>query len=517
MRCWGNGINGALGNGGTADSSTPAVVSGGLSWSTVSVGNHYAGGATTAGSLYCWGYNGFGSLGDGTTTDRTTPVRESTSATTWATAGLSPASSSAPPLMTWQNHTCALRTTGALYCWGYNGSGQLGDGTTTQRLSPVQAGASTAWRSVSGGFSATCGLRSDQAVWCSGDDGSGQFGMYYNNSAGAPTPLVAPGTAFTAGATGYHGGCGVRSNGTLWCWGYGGYGQVGDAATTTRYAPVQAGAASTWRSVSAGTFTVCAVRTDDSLWCWGSTTFDQTGVSGASGTITSPTAGPAGSWSSVSVGETHTCGIKTDGTLWCWGDNGLGTVGDGTTTDRATPVQISATGATTWSTVSAGYYSTCGIPATGAAAGKLFCWGDNGSSRLGDGTTTQRNSPVQIGTATWSGVSVGRAHACGVRTAGTLWCWGLGTNGQVGDGTSTSRSVPTQVGSGTTWAEVNAAFEFSCARRTDATLWCWGLNNNRMLGNRDTTNLSSPNQVPGVTVSRLGDTHASARTSVALS
>ncbi|WP_088286682.1 fibronectin type III domain-containing protein [Kineosporia sp. A_224] len=517
MRCWGNGLYGALGNGGTADSTTPAVVSGALSWSTVSVGDHYACGVTTAGALYCWGYNGYGNLGDGTTTDRTTPVRESTSAATWATAALSPASSSAPALMTWQNHTCALRTTGALYCWGYNGSGQLGDGTTTQRLSPVQAGASTAWRSVSGGFSATCGLRSDQAVWCFGDDGSAQLGTYYNNSAGAPTPLLAPATGFTAGGTGYHGGCGVRSDGTLWCWGHGTYGQPGDGTTTTRYAPVQAGAASTWRSISAGTYTVCAVRTDDSLWCWGSTTFDQTGVSGATGTITTPTAGPAGSWTSVSVGETHTCGIKTAGTLWCWGDNGLGTVGDGTTTDRTTPVQVSVAGATAWSTVSAGYYSTCGIPATGAAAGKLFCWGDNGSGRLGDGTTTQRNSPVQIGTATWSGVTVGRAHACGVQSAGTLWCWGLGTNGQLGDGTSTNRSVPTQVGSATTWAEVNAAYEFSCARRTDATLWCWGLNNNRMLGNRDTTNLSSPNQVPGVTVSRLGDTHASARTSVALS
>ncbi|WP_088315818.1 fibronectin type III domain-containing protein [Kineosporia sp. R_H_3] len=517
IRCWGNGLYGALGNGATADSSTPVTVSGGLSWATVSVADHYACGVTTAGSLYCWGYNGYGNLGDGTTTDRTTPVRESTSATTWATAGMSPASSSAPALMTWQNHTCAVRTTGALYCWGYNGSGQLGDGTTSQRLSPVQAGSSTAWRSVSGGFSTTCGLRSDQAVWCSGDDGSAQLGMYYNNSAGSPTPLIAPATAFTAGATGYHGGCGVRGDGTLWCWGYGFYGQVGDAATTTRYAPVQAGAASTWRSVSAGTYAVCAVRTDDSLWCWGSTTYAQTGVSGASGTITTPTAGPAGSWSSVSVGETHTCGIKTDGTLWCWGDNLNGQVGDGTTTDRTTPVQVSATGATTWSTVSAGYFSTCGVPATGAAAGKLFCWGDNGSGRLGDGTTTQRNAPVQIGTATWSGVSVGRAHACGVRTTGTLWCWGLGSNGQVGDGTSTNRSAPTQVGSATTWAEVNAAYEFSCARRTDATLWCWGLNNNRMLGNRDTTNLSSPNQVPGVTVSRLGDTHASARTSVALS
>ena len=381
----------------------------------------------------------------------------------------------------------------------------------------MQVGSLTTWSSVSGTTDGTCGLRTDAALWCSGNDGSGQLGQYYGNSAGSPTPQLAPGTTFTAGSTGYAEGCGVRSDGTLWCWGNNSNGVVGDGSVTARWSPVQAGSATTWRSVSIGSTAVCATRTDDSLWCWGNAAYGQTGISGASGNVTTPTAGPAGSWSSVSVGDTHTCGIKTDGTLWCWGENLNGGIGDGTTTNRPTPVAITATGVTTWASVSAGFYNTCGLAATGSAAGGLFCWGYNNSGQLGDGTTTNRNSPVRIGSATWTAVSAGRGHTCGVQTAGTAWCWGLNNNGQVGDGTATNRSAPTQVGSATTWADIDAAYEYSCARRTDSTLWCWGLNNNRQLGNRDTTNLSTPNQVPGVTVSALAETHSAARTTVAFS
>ena len=171
----------------------------------------------------------------------------------------------------------------------------------------------------------------------------------------------------------------------------------------------------------------------------------------------------------VSAGGSHSVVIKPDGTLWAWGSNWTGQLGDGTTTNRHSPVRIGT--ASNWSSVSAGGSHILGIRTDGT----LWAWGNNDYAQLGDGTTTRRHSPVRIGTATnWASVSANTNHSVGIRVDGTLWAWGGNFHGQLGDGTTTNRHSPVRIGTATNWANVSAAQWHTVAIRADGTLWAWG-------------------------------------------
>ena len=177
-------------------------------------------------------------------------------------------------------------------------------------------------------------------------------------------------------------------------------------------------------------------------------------------------------------------------TAWTWGDNYSGQLGDGTTTARSTPGQVGTD--TRWASISAGQYHTVAVKTDGA----LWAWGWNGDGQLGDGTTTERDAPVQVGTDThWAHVAAGCYHTVAVKTDGTLWAWGYNGNGQLGDGTTTSRSTPVQVGTDTHWAQVSAGLGHTVAVKTDGTLWTWGNNADGELGDGTTTDRSTPVQV----------------------
>ncbi len=174
-------------------------------------------------------------------------------------------------------------------------------------------------------------------------------------------------------------------------------------------------------------------------------------------------------WSAIAAGGSHTVALKSDGTLWAWGDNDYGQLGDGTTTDKATPTQIGS--ATNWSAIAAGSRHTVGLKSDGT----LWTWGRNPYGQLGDGTTVDKYSPTQVGSATnWSTVAAGRHHTASLTSDGTLWAWGRNDYGQLGDGTTASKNTPTQIGSATNWSAVAAGGHHTVAIKTDGTLWTWG-------------------------------------------
>ena len=342
--------------------------------------------------LWTWGRDNYGQLGDGTTTDRSSPGTTVAGGTNWKqVAGGG-------------DHTAAIKTDGTLWTWGYNNSGQLGDGTTTNRSSPVTtAGGGTNWKQVS------CG------------------------------------NGFTAA---------IKTDGTLWTWGYNEFGRLGDGTTTSRSSPgTTAGGGTNWKQVAGGYSSTCAIKTDGTLWTWGRNNYGQLG-DGTTTNRSSPgtTAGGGASWKQVACGYLYTVAIKTDGTLWTWGYNLFGGLGDGTTTNRSSP-GTTAGGGTNWKQVDSGYYHTVAIKTDGT----LWTWGYNNPGTLGDGTLTNKSSPGTTagGGTNWKQVTGGYNHTAAIKTDGTLWTWGYNNYYQLGDGTTANRVSPiTTAGGGTNWKQV---------------------------------------------------------------
>jgi alpha-tubulin suppressor-like RCC1 family protein len=264
--------------------------------------------------------------------------------------------------------------------------------------------------------------------------------------------------------------CALRANGSMWCWGEGFAGELGDGTMTLdrpQPAPVPALGTSVVR-IGMGVQHSMAITKDHSLWLWGMDNTYQLG-DGAKDNRLVPWQLPAfaGVTASMSAGEYTTCAVKTDGTAWCWGQNFYGTTGDGTLIERQTPVQVTVLGATI-AQISAFADNTCAVRTDGT----VWCWGTPYPRTYMNPTGT----PEQIATITNAvQVAVGDGPIC-VRTKdGYLWCWGWNNVGQVGDGTMMNRSQPVLITSlGNTVADVGVGSANACARKTDGTVWCWG-------------------------------------------
>jgi alpha-tubulin suppressor-like RCC1 family protein len=348
----------------------------------LAVGESHACVIVTTGGVKCWGLNSAGQLGVGTRFNR------------YSAVDLSGLTSGVVALASGSAHTCAVTAAGGVKCWGENDMGQLGDGTLADRTAPVDvSGLASGVAAVAAGREHTCALTAAGGVKCWGRNLDGQLGD--GTTTDRTTPIDVSGLASGVAAivaSGWHT-CALTNSGGVKCWGYNGYGELGDGTTTSRSAA--------------------------------------TDVAG----LTTGVAKVAG-------GIYHSCAVTTNGTAECWGRNNFGQVGDGTTTDRLTPVAVSGlTGNVAM--LGSSEYRTCAVTTAGGAR----CWGANSAGGVGDGTTLPRSSPVDVTTLT-SGVAAigtGAGHSCAVTTAGGVQCWGLNTSGQVGDGTNTTRLAPVPV------------------------------------------------------------------------
>jgi alpha-tubulin suppressor-like RCC1 family protein len=350
------------------------------------------------GNLWTWGRGTEGQLGDNTTTNRSTPVTTFAGGTNWKQIACG------------SYHTAAIKTDGTLWTWGYNFYGQLGDNTTTTRLTPVTTFAGGAnWKQVAGGYVHTTAIKTDGTLWTWGLNSSGQLGDNTTVNRSIPVTTFAGGTNWKQVAGGYVHTAAIKTDGTLWTWGRNYYGQLGDNTTTDRCTPVTTFAGGTnWKQVAGGYVHTTAIKTDGTLWTWGSNFSGQL----ADNTITdrsTPVTTFAGgtNWKQVAGGKFHTSAIKTDGTLWTWGYNYTGQLGDNTATDRSTPVTTFA-GGTNWKQVTSGGECTTAIKTDGT----LWTWGRNDLGNLGDNTVTDRSTPVTTfaGGTNWKQVAGGKFH-----------------------------------------------------------------------------------------------------------
>jgi alpha-tubulin suppressor-like RCC1 family protein len=306
----------------------------------------------------------------------------------------------------------------------------------------------------------------------------------------------------------------LKNDGTAWTWGANAKGQLGDGSTTQSPIPVQVSGLTSIVAVGAGDKFSVALDDNGSVYTWGDNAVGQLGDGATSTTRTTPYQITSLSGiSAIAVGDQFALALKNDGTMWAWGTNASGQLGDNTTTQRSSPIQVKDPTGTGFlsgaSAIAAGGGHSLAVKPDGSA----WAWGANAQGQLGDNSTTQRTLPVQVkgvgGSGFLTGVTAvagGGSHSLALKSDGTVWAWGLNADGQVGDNTTTSpRTTPVQVkdtaGTGflTSVAAIAAGDLHSVALKSDGSAWAWGLNGNGQIGiNSTTTPQQTPQQVKGV-------------------
>ena len=300
------------------------------------------------------------------------------------------------------HHSCALTSAGAVKCWGLNSGGQLGNGTNVNSSAAVDVnGLGTGVIAISAGTFYTCALTSAGAVKCWGANNRGQLGDGTTTAKNVPTDVSGLGSGVVAVSAGGEQTCALTSAGAVKCWGYNNVGQLGDGTTTTRSVPVD--------------------------------------VSGLGSGVVAVSAG-----GTYATGDQyHSCALTSAGAAKCWGFNSSGQVGDGSNTTRSVPVDVSGLGAGV-AAVSTGFQHSCALTSAGTAK----CWGYNTYGQLGDGTSTGKNVPVDV-SGLGSGVIAihsGGNHTCSLMSTNAVKCWGINTYGQLGVSGITSSNTPVDVG-----------------------------------------------------------------------
>jgi alpha-tubulin suppressor-like RCC1 family protein len=357
--------------------------------------------APTEYQLWVWGENDNGALGQNNVVKYSSPVQ--VAGTTWATSAMGYDG----------KHHLATKTDGTLWAWGSGGPGQLGHNSRTDYSSPVQVPGTT-WNNVTAaeGYHSMA-TRTDGTLWVMGDNTQGQLGLNDANKRSSPTQI--PGTWATGDkkySAGMYSSAAIKADGTLWSWGYNKRGVLGTSLAHGSYisSPTQI-PGTTWRYVSMGSDACLAVKTDNTLWAWGYGAWGNFGnnVGGNPATRSSPVQVPGTTWAVLGGGSSVWNNIiKTDGTLWSWGYNGKGRMGVHTNVYKSSPVQVGSD--TTWSTdASAIVTAAQGALIALKTDGTLWSWGYNNKGQLGQNNLTQRSSPVQIPGTNWTKVHSGRA------------------------------------------------------------------------------------------------------------
>lgn len=285
-------------------------------------------------------------------------------------------------------------------------------------------------------------------------------------------------------ATGYHHTLAIKEDGSLWAWGSGSHGQLGNGIDwdsegfeVYETAPIPVSPGTTWKSVATGWNHVVAIKSDGTLWTWGNNDNGQLG----DGTIIDKNLpqqiGTENDWVYISCGQHATFVLKANGTLWACGRNNNGQLGDGTTVNKNTFVQIGTDN--NWKSIEAGWFHTLGMRIDNT----IWAWGDNSFGQIGDNTTIDKHTPVQVGNSTnWQRITAGQSHSLAIASNGTLWAWGCNLLAQLGNNTTTNSHLPIQIETDTDWVNIAGGNNYSFGIKSDGSLWSWGMDNDGLFG-----------------------------------
>ena len=346
-----------------------------------------------------------------------------------------------PMIAAGYGYSLALKNDGTVWAWGDNEAGQLGDGTTTQRNAAVQVSGLAGVSAIAAGYMHSLALKSDGTVWAWGLNNHGQLGD--GTQTDRYIPVQVPGlTDVIAIAAGEYHCLALKNDGTVWAWGDNEFGQLGDGSTTDRHTPVQVSGLSGVIAVAAGGLYSLALKSDGTVWAWGDNYRGQLGDGSTTDRHTPVEVSSLTGVTAISAGYLHSVALKNDGTVWAWGYNNYGQLGDGSTTRRPTPVQVS--GLTGVSAIEAGDQHCLALKNDGT----VVAWGNNYFGQVGDGTQTNRSTPVQVSGLDGVGVvavAAGGFHSLALKSDGTVVAWGRNLYGELGDGTTTDKYTPVQV------------------------------------------------------------------------
>jgi cysteine-rich repeat protein len=586
--CGGVNTNGVLGRGDNLSTTTLVQVR------DIDDASDHSGGADhhcavrSGGQVWCWGNNGHGELGTGNETKSNVPVRAGTLTLVEEVAARK-----------WG--TCARRQDGTVWCWGYGGNGANGDGTWDDRSAPVQVGGVNGAVSLGGGLRHACVLNNDGTVACWGHSGYAESTNVENRrSSYRSVQTVANVSDAVELSVGGQGGCVRKADGRVWCWGYNYQGQAGNDTHAHHYIsgdPVTG--LTNAVELATGDRHHCARKADETVVCWGHGGYGELGDSHSSSRYTPVVVDGLTRAKGLFEGVVNqsSCASRFDGSVWCWGRNRDGQLGLGNTSNYNHPqlvnqlspprcgdgvVQLSEECDDGNHVNSDGCRNTChlatcgdgvlrthfeqcddgnainndscsndcvstlcgnnvldpgevcddgnaededlctnacksGLPQVAMGSehtcflrhGKVYCSGRNDAGQLGLGHKTAKNVPTLIdGFDDVATLGAGHIHTCAAKTDGTLWCWGYSGYGQVGTGSFNDHLRPAQVTTMNDVIQVVGYRYSTCALRADGKVFCWGQGNLGQLGQGDNDNASRPQMVPnlnGVTQLAAGE------------
>ena len=346
-------------------------------------------------------------------------------------------------------HTCGATANGLAACWGSNASGKLGTGTLFGNVTPgLVTGLSTPSNTVIAGGSSSCALDGSGRAFCWGSNTSGQLGV--GSLSGTPQVSAVPvsgGLSFVHLTSGDRHACGLTATGEAYCWGGGGWGQlgVGLLQSICNGEPCELRPRQienfTFTALDAGKQHTCGIVAGGAAYCWGVNVSGAVGDSSTTPTFFDPNPVVGGhQFQSIAGADDHTCAISTGGTAYCWGINGDGQLGDSSGFTRRFPVP--ALGGITFETVTAGGTHTCALTSDGTA----YCWGQNLMGQLGTGGRQDSAIPATVSTSVrFTSITAGATHNCAMSTDGEAYCWGWNITGQLGVGSGRDRLVPARV------------------------------------------------------------------------